>query len=84
MIALHASNGIAQTLASGVDTPVAQRPAAMASNIPEVVRSPEQAQPVAHSKAVSSPAAVLTPPTIDLQFLRAIRLDWDQVGDSTR
>jgi hypothetical protein len=31
-------------------------------------------------KATSTPTSVLTPPTVDLRSLRAIRLDWDELG----
>jgi hypothetical protein len=87
LIAFHASSGFAQTIASGADNPVAGNPAArdgtakMSNTIPEIVRPQEN---LAQSKAVSSPDAVLTPPTVDLRFLRAIRLDWDHLGDSAR
>jgi hypothetical protein len=33
-------------------------------------------------KATSTPASALTPPTVDLRFLRAIRLDRDELGIS--
>ena len=84
LIAIQTSAAAAQTLPSPSDNPVAARPAIdgvakSASNVPEVVRQPDvPTQP----RATSAPAAVLTPPTIDLQFLRAIRLDWDELGIS--
>ena len=85
LIAIQASTVAAQTLPSASDNPIAARPATNdgtakpTNNIPEVIRQPDApGQP----KAASAPAAVLTPPTIDLRFLRAIRLDRDELGTS--
>ena len=83
LIAIQAGGATAQTLASAADNPVPAQAAATdattrsAHNVPEVIRGLDQA---AQPKATSAPAAVLTPPTIDLRFLRAIRLDWDELG----
>ena len=85
LLAMQVGGATAQTLASAADNPVPAQAAAAdgtsrsAQNIPEVIRGPDQA---AQPKATSAPAAVLTPPTIDLRFLRAIRLDWDELGTS--
>jgi hypothetical protein len=84
LIALQATNAGAQILASAADNPVPARPAAVAgpsgaaNTIPEVIRQP--VTPPAQTKAASAPAAALTPPDIDLRFLRAIRLDRDELG----
>jgi hypothetical protein len=86
VIAIQASSAQAQILASAADNPVPARSAAVdgpakpANSIPEVIGQPEM--PPAQTKATSRPAAVLTPPTVDLRFLRAIRLDWDELGVS--
>jgi hypothetical protein len=83
LIAIQASSAAAQTQASATDNPVPTQPAVIdqparpANKVPEVIREPDSA---AQPKATSAPATVLTPPTIDLRFLRAIRLDWDEVG----
>jgi hypothetical protein len=85
LVAIQASSAGAQTLASATDNPVpataavADVMASPANNIPEVVRLPDTAS---QPRATSAPAAALTPPTIDLRFLRAIRLDWDELGVS--
>jgi hypothetical protein len=85
LIAIHARCAAAQTLPSAADNPVPARSAPIvgtakpANNIPEVIRQPNA--PV-QPKATSAPASVLTPPTIDLRFLRSIRLDWDELGVS--
>jgi hypothetical protein len=85
LIGIHAGTVAAQTLPSAADNPTAARPptsdgtARSAGSIPEVIRRPDAP---AQLKATSAPAAVLTPPTIDLRFLRAIRLDWDELGVS--
>jgi hypothetical protein len=85
LIAIHASCAAAQTLPSAADNPVPARSAAIggtakpANDIPEVIGQPNAP---AIPKATSEPASVLTPPTIDLRFLRSIRLDWDEPGVS--
>ena len=93
LVAIHAGSGIAQTLASATDSPVTSTPMAvegpekMANNIPEIIRSPEEQKPVANvacSLAACTPAAVLQPPTVNLEFPGAIRPGWDQVDETTR
>jgi len=85
LIAIHSSCAAAQTLPSAADDPVPARSATIegtakpANDIPEVIR---QVNAPVKPKATSMPASVLTPPTIDLGFLRAIRLDWDELGVS--
>jgi hypothetical protein len=85
LIAIHVSCAAAQTLPSAADNPVPARPAVIdgtakpANTIPEVIRQPTAP---AKPRAASEPASALTPPTIDLRFLRSIRLDWDELGVS--
>ncbi len=93
LIGVYAGGATAQTMPSDnpipARTPATTKPAAKVpagnvpvgnvpvGDIPEVIGQPaRQTQP----NAASAPAAVLTPPVIDLHFLRAIRLDWDSVG----
>jgi hypothetical protein len=65
----------AQTLSSAVDLPVAATPLApdemamLVNSIPEVIR---QDDVPATPEVASAPAGVLTPPTVDRWFLRAI------------
>jgi hypothetical protein len=86
LIGIHAGTGIAQTLGSRADTPVADQPKVVdgtsktPSNIPEIIRQPDGQDDLSRTRAVTEPNAALTSPTVNLQFLRAIRLDWDQLG----
>lgn len=88
LIAIHTSGGNAQTLASTADSPITNQPPAVdgtsktPGKIPEVIRQPDGSENVPRSQAINDPGSVLKPPTINLQFLRATRLDWDQLGSS--
>jgi hypothetical protein len=88
LIGIHAGAGMAQTLATQTDSPVTDKPvvvdgpAKMAPTIPEIIKQPNGDDNVPRPKLIGDPGAVLTPPTVNLQFLRAIRLDWDHVGDA--
>jgi hypothetical protein len=79
LIGLHAGGGMAQTPSSRADTPVADKPAAVDGTqptppaIPEIIRDRDDSVP--QPKAIKDPGSALTPPTVNLQFLRAIRLD---------
>ena len=89
MVGLHLSGGYAQTVATAADSPVAPRTAAIdggpkvGTNVPEIVRQPEADRHAVQPRTIADPKSVLKPPTIDLQFLRAIRLDWDQLGTTS-
>jgi hypothetical protein len=86
LIAANASSGIAQTPASPADNPVTNKPTAVdattktPTKIPEIIRQPDGSDNITKPRAIVNPGSVLKPPTVNLQFLRAIRLDWDQIG----
>jgi hypothetical protein len=89
LIAIHAGSGLAQTVPAGNDSPVANKPVAVDGTmktpgaIPEIIKQPDGTDNLPRPRAISDPGSMLTPPTVNLQFLRAIRLDWDHVGSST-
>lgn len=86
VVAIHAGSGIAQTLASAADSPVTNKPVAIdrttkaPGSIPEIIKQPDGHADATQSLATVDPGSVLKPPTVNLQFLRAIRLDWDRLG----
>ena len=88
-IAIQCGSSLAQTLASASDAPIVDKPVAIDKTskapgaIPEIIRQPEQEQTVPAPKAIADPAGALRPPVVDSRFLRAIRLDWDRVGDAS-
>lgn len=88
LIGIHAGSGMAQTPASRADDPVTDKPAVVdgtsktPATIPEIIKDGDENLP--RPKAIADPGAALTPPTVNLQFLRAIRLDWDHLGQDTR
>jgi hypothetical protein len=88
LIAFHTGVGFAQTAASTTDSPVGSRPLSIdkpskaPGDIPEIIRQSDDDRSTTQPKAISDPADVLRPPTVDLGFLRSIRLDWDHLGAS--
>jgi hypothetical protein len=84
---IHIGGAVAQTVAPGADSPVASKPLTAGETyktpnvIPEIIRRPDGSDNVSRSAAAVDPVSVLRPPTVSLEFLRAIRLDWDRLGD---
>ncbi len=86
LIGIQAGTAMAQVLATA-DTATVDRPMAIdgpLTPIPEIIRQPADEANVPQARAVADPDSALTPPTVNLQFLRAIRLDWDRVGLNSR
>jgi hypothetical protein len=90
LIGIHATACMAQTRATQTDSPVTDKPvvvdgpAKTAPTIPEIIKQPNEDANQLKPKLIADPGSALTPPTVNLQFLRAIRLDWDHVGDDAR
>jgi hypothetical protein len=90
LIAFHTGVGFGQTVASATDSPVGSRPLSIdkpskaPGDIPEIIRQSDDDRLTPQPKAISDPGAVLRPPTVDLGFMRSIRLDWDHLGTSQR
>ena len=86
-IAIQTGSSLAQGLAVAPDSPVTDKPMAIdkttkgPGDLPEIIRQPDQAQARPTPRAIADPAGVLQPPSVDMRFLRAIRLDWDRLGD---
>jgi hypothetical protein len=88
LFALQLGSGLAQVLPADRDSPAVGKPAAVdgspkaPGSIPEIIRQPDGSDNLPPARAIADPSSVLTPPTVNLQFLRAIRLDWDHMGSS--
>ena len=85
-MAVSTGGAFAQTMASAADVPLNDKPVAIdktstaPGDIPEIIRSPFGDDATPQPNAVVDPGAVLTPPHVNLSFLRSVRLDWDQLG----
>lgn len=90
LIGIHTGAGMAQTRATETDSPVTDKPvvvdgpAKTAPTIPGIIKQSNEDDNQPRPKLIGDPGSALTPPTVNLQFLRAIRLDWDHMGDDAQ